>query len=363
MEKLAPQSVKQQQEYLKVQKSWFQEMAENLPTAGWVEGQIQKKPHFAAWAQGLRLTDLTLEEHFDRLARVIIPLQQTLIGAVLPGIDEKFTRLEADRIIRLRDNFILNPLYPPIKDYSHVRFAPRIAEFLRKANRDTKKLLEAFLESKGRSRIFNAIVKWNGVNDPNRNFNTDLSAAILEEVGYLFLNQGNFNERTTILSPEETDLLFQNLHPDKFGVADPHGFNYGVRGISVPDGLVISDTGESLEIVTIVDYKNISSDNSDMSRMKVQREYFTAEQLAVHLRLKNHQPIDPADLGRLIHAIRPDLPEKPLRVSPNLLLLYVTPRNKSANLNVNISGIATDEVPISFNAIGAFGQTLKEVRL
>ncbi|OGE36406.1 hypothetical protein A3B45_01965 [Candidatus Daviesbacteria bacterium RIFCSPLOWO2_01_FULL_39_12] len=364
MERLTPQSVHQQQEYLGGQKAWFGELADNLPNSGWIEEQIQKKPHFAAWAQGLRLTDLTSEERFDRLARVIIPLQQTLIGTVLPGIDGRLKQLEiqeTERVRKLRDNFILDPLYAPIKDYSQVIFVPQIIKFLRNANQSTKELLTAFLESKGRSRIFNAIVNWDGVNYSNNNFNTGLSAAILEEVGYLFLSQGNLNKSTAILSPEETDLLFQNLYPDLFGVAGPYGFNHGVRGISVPDELIISDTGESLEIVAIVDYKNISSDNSDMSRMKVQREYYTAKQLAVHLRLKNYQPIDPADLGRLIHAIKPDLPEKPLKVSPKLYLLYVTPMNRSTYLDMR--GIATDEVPISFQAIYAFGQTLKRVKL
>ena len=114
MERLTPQSVHQQQEYLGGQKAWFGELADNLPNSGWIEEQIQKKPHFAAWAQGLRLTDLTSEERFDRLARVIIPLQQTLIGTVLPGIDGRLKQLEiqeTERVRKLRDNFILDPLY------------------------------------------------------------------------------------------------------------------------------------------------------------------------------------------------------------------------------------------------------------
>lgn len=359
MEKLTPQSVKQQ-EYLKGQKSWFQEMAENLPTTGWVEGQIQNRPSLQTWAQGLQLTNLTPEDYFDRLARVIIPLQQSLIGETLPTIDERLKKLEAgeiERIRKLRDNFNLDPLYPPIRNYSGILQTREMQDFLNKSR--SRRLFEAFLGSRGANRIFNAIVNFSRSNLEKHYFDASLSGAIIEEIGHPYSNSLNRNADTTILSPEETDILYKNIYSDKFKLVDPFGLNYGVEGINVPDGLVINYSGEFLNIVLIVEYKSLGQNNYDISYIKTQRESYTPEHVEENLRLKNHHPLDPSDLGRLIHAIRPSLPEKPVRISPKLMPLYVIPRGT----NLSMNGILIEELPVSTSAIHALAQELKRVQL
>lgn len=270
--------------------------------------------------------------------------------------------VESARLLALRDRFILDPLYPPAKDYSSILSSPQVTEFLARNDTATQRLAEAFLAGRGASRILNAIVRFSGTETlGSERFTQYLAGAMFEEIAYLHTTTLDRGERPTVLSPEETIILFRNIHRDKELVAEDYGLNFMIEGVNIPDGLVISETEDALNIVLILEAKNIGQEPDLTTQMQIaaQRQAYYPETLEASLRLKNHQPLDPQEIGRLISAIKPSLSAKPVRVSPELQPLYLIPRRS----NLSLEGVLVEAVPITSSAIHALGESLKRVKL
>lgn len=342
----------------------------NISTPGWIEERVKDHP-LRGW-QKLSLAELSDEQYFTRLANTIIPLQTTLVGKTLPDIEERLKRLqerEAARIQGVRDQFDLNPLYPPLWDYSGISSSQQMADFFERTTENSARLIKTFLKSREATGILNAIVRLSGTKDLESNrFGKALTGALFEGIAYSHAASTNRGGDYTVLSPEETALLYKNLHPQRaYFPAEEFGLNMVVRNISMPDGLIIGNTEENLKIVLIVEYKNIGTSGRHKAdqeearnRADAQRKYYTPQQLKANLRLTNHQPLSPEDLGRLIHAIRPELPDKPVTVSPDLKPVYIVPINSNIQ---SIRNSMLERVPISTSAIHALAETLKEVSM
>lgn len=365
MERFTQQSAQERITILQKKLSTALEVLDHVAQPGRIESrQAATKPHSERSAQNLTLAGLTDEERWARLAKTIIPLQETLLGEAIPNFEERINKTlqaaEIARIRSLREQYDTAPLYPPLRDYREVINSPQMVAFLEKGSKPLRDLFRAFISGKGASRVLNPLVRFAGTATINTNhFDSYLAGAIFEEVGYLHTAGLSRAGDITVLSPEETATLFRNIHRRRFDTGYSYGFNFMLEGISVPDGLVISNKEDCLDIVLIAEYKNIGRNNSDISYVKMQRQYYTPEQLEADLRLTNHQPLDPVEVGRLIHAIRPSLLEKPVRVSAQLQPLYIVPRGA----DLNVQGILIEEVPATTAAIHAFGQELKRIEL
>lgn len=272
---------------------------------------------------------------------------------------------EVERIRTLREQarYNLEPLYPQM-DYSAVISSPEVTTFLlRNPSEEAKGLLTAVLTGIGASRILNPIVRYSGTDTlKDGTFTQLLTATLVEEAAFEQAISGNRGENTYIFSPEKTAILFRNIWPDKeFSSTKTFGFNFILQDVNVPDGVVIMNTGRTLSFVAVIEAKNIGlgRDAEEVSeQVRAQRLTYYPDTFDASVRLRNHNPIDPLELGRLIRTLEPKLPAYPVEISKDLKPLYFIPRYSA----LSVDNALVQPLPLTSSAVHAFAETLKQMK-
>lgn len=246
---------------------------------------------------------------------------------------------------------------PPLQDYRS-SLQEVIASFT-SLDEDTRVLLGQFQTSPAASyAILNAMVKFNAhprSEQETKEFYRFLAGDFLAELGNIQLQLKYQDMGLTLLSPYEKFILFRNAHQEK-AIVDPSGYGTSFEIVGVPylpDGLVICETKQALEVAAIVEYKNVTTrDRNTLARIIEQHAHFTPDGLEHQLRLTDpDQPIDPLFLGQLIHdKLRPNLSPKPLVVSPKMRIVYAVPESVA----LPFENIEPEYVHISSGEIGRF---------
>lgn len=278
----------------------------------------------------------------------------TMVEPAIPKVDIPKFRPEAY-------TFPKKP-FPPTPSRDYLESLREVMASFTKIDEDTKLLLNQFLASPAASyAILNAMVEFNtrpSGEQETKEFYRFLAGDFLAELGNVQLQPKYQKMGQTLLSPYEKFILLRNAHQER-DIVDPSGYgtSFEIAGVPSPDGLVLCETDQALEVVAIVEYKNVTSRNEPiMQRIREQHALFTPAGLERQLRLTDpDQPIDPLFLGELIHdKLRPDLSPKPLVVNPQMRVVYAVPEGAS----LPIENVEPEYVHISSGEIGLFLELL-----
>lgn len=156
-----------------------------------------------------------------------------------------------------------------------------------------------------------------------------LAGILFEKIAYRWMKRQTENNNV-FLSPEEVFKLWTALYPDA-KVESHGGFNSSIRGISVPDGLMIKEEPNNLAIFSVVEYKIVSNKKKEeiYPQIKRQARHFRQDVFAKELEDVRIS----GKMGKVVHEMHKELHGKPLTVDLNLKLIYVVPQDCFLHIN------------------------------
>lgn len=128
-----------------------------------------------------------------------------------------------------------------------------------------------------------------------------------------------------LLSPDETFGVYERLHPYESSTNN-QGFNRGIPGNTIADGLILEESGRYYSLVGIAEYK---------AGVINYEKFYT--QISSYLWLRNlEKDLDLRDpkgkqrLGFSLHELRPSINPYPVRLNPSYTLTIVVPDQSPA---------------------------------
>lgn len=271
------------------------------------------------------------------------------------------------------DDFLVKAI-SPIKRYQ-LRVERGIFRHMSLLSDDTRHFLDDFLRSKDAWSILNCIYRFRNtkrerylsaeeINEEELNmFYQHASGYFTEWLAFSYFYPRYLAENLILLSPDQKLTVYRNAHRGKSQVDNGFGLNPEIKDVPSPDSLLIKAVPEGvqrcLEVVSVVECKNVTSDAEDVRRyMGKQHARYNPREVAFNLRLTDPQhPEMPSYLGRLIHKLIPTLPALPLTVSPQMSMVYVVPKDSPS---LRLAGIELQHLPISSREIAALVRLLPE---
>ncbi|MDO8619032.1 MAG: hypothetical protein Q7R49_03775 [Candidatus Daviesbacteria bacterium] len=214
------------------------------------------------------------------------------------------------------------------EDYSYIIADPKIDNQLSELDKRDRRKITNFLQTTKAHRILTRIANFKPEHDAeNEDFQRVIIGHLFEGIAYQFLKDQYEQGQTVLLSPDEVLLVYQNAYPDLAPSSGSYNLARAIKGISNPDGFLIQETADALELVAIFEYKNISNSQTDLARILKQSLNFTPRQVNQDLKLDENDDTYSEFLGSLIAIIKPQLSSKPFRISSSTELVYITPSN------------------------------------
>ena len=244
-------------------------------------------------------------------------------------------------------------------DPRRVKEDPKMAQFLERIPEPAKVLIEQFFESKYATWLFAQIKDFQPADDKEKkNFMQELAGQIFEQLGYLHLTQVFRDPDTFVLSPQEVLELYKRIYPNrKVSKIRENGLNSGIEGTTIPDGLIIKNTGSSLAIEEVIDYKLWSRSIPKPEAFNRQLGNYRYPQFVRDFWLGESR-INPLIYGQIIHGLRSEVPIKSLSVNPGYKVIYGLPENSSVKFPAD--DIETRYIPIDSRDFGYFVDLLIE---
>lgn len=149
---------------------------------------------------------------------------------------------------------------------------------------------------------------------------------IFEFLSYSWLRD-RLEEDEILLSPEETFHIYELLYPDNEIIEDEFGFQKGIKGISLPDGLIMSPERdkEMTKITEVAEYTTVRSDNHEKQIQIINMPKRTLRNIN-HIYDSEDQRAKNA--GEFIHESYWNLPEKFFFQQEGIKLKLVLPFNR-----------------------------------
>lgn len=192
--------------------------------------------------------------------------------------------------------------------------------------------------------------------DEAQDFTKNLAGITFEQMSYLHLKPELEQQNSVLLSPTEVFTLYRNAFADysEGNLISHYGLTTGIRGRTIPDGLLIRESEVGLSVDGILEYK--AWIRSDVPRrpnsLQPATNFIT---LSSDLGLERSNPIDPAYLGNLVHSMRPQLKSRPLAINPKIETIYAFPENSQ----IQVPGSERKVIPIYSGDFGEFISALK----
>lgn len=227
--------------------------------------------------------------------------------------------------------------------------------FLSEVPEDFGNLIRQFFTDPNGRRILTIVANFSSNHKEQTSlFNSRLAGAVFEHMSFLHLKPKLKESETELLSPSEVLLLYQNLYLDATSSQiTNYGLSEGIMGITIPDGLLISEIEKGLVINSILEYKSWIHQNR--RRENYLQPETDQKTLARHLRLEGSDSLDSKYLGHLIHVMRPHLASKAVVVNPEIKTIYAFPQNSKLIL----PNADTKIIPIDSRDFGEFIIALK----
>lgn len=207
------------------------------------------------------------------------------------------------------------------------------------------KNISEYLNSEDGHLLLDQVVNING----NIKLQGRFAGKLFEEVAYRWLSD-QIKSGEALLSPKEVFKLWSVLYSDRKIEEN----TTGIRGVSVPDGLIVKEGEKYIFITTVVEYKNLGRgiSNETYNRIVGQASHYGQDVFVIELKKEGNAQ----KMGDVLHELRPELPNKPLIVVTRggLMLLHVIPENSK----LNIRGSETIHVPITSFQINELKESL-----
>lgn len=282
-------------------------------------------------AEGLRL-DIDPKTKFSRLLNTVAPMRGRLGRVVLPRYQLELGDIDQEIAQKFREapyGFSFVNLDGEIQDFSSIRTRPQVREVIGLMPDRAQSLINSFLSSRQADVIMTHVAAFVPENE-SQDKDFRLAGRAFEELGYIHLRQKYTGAGVVVLSPDDIFDIGLNLHPDN-EVIDNYGLQKSFKGKTLPDGIIVRETGEHLVVDAIIEYKNIRTIHDD-SVMR-QRSQYSAWQFGRDLLLPDRNGFDMESyLGALIGHLRPELQPKPVVVNPDLKVIYAVPENADLTL-------------------------------
>lgn len=244
-------------------------------------------------------------------------------------------------------NQLISPLdnNKAIKDVNNIRTDAKESILGVFVNRDIKKNIEEFLQSKHGQYLLSQLPKLK--DDPR--LRGRFAGKFFEETAFRY-RRDQMKPGGVLFSPQESLELWGNLYPDK-KIDEHSGLNPSLIGVTVPDGLEIEDNPHYLRITKVFDYKDLEKRSSRIvyERILEQSRGYGINFFANELRFN----IIAERMGRVVHELHPELPSKPLKLDPGFELIYVIPENSRINIPYT-----TINVPITHSKVRQLTESL-----
>lgn len=242
------------------------------------------------------------------------------------------------------------------EDYSEIKNHPDMVNFLNRLPQPTRDLIVKFLDSKQGNWIITQIKKFhpgdpaeNGIE--SRDFRLALSGALFAQLSYHHISSLYANRQDLfVLSSEEVYILYKNIYPER-GIINFGGYNldFGISGISYPDGLVLRDTPEALILDAVLEYKMWVNSIPNQRQFEAQLEQYKYNpMIRTFFRREN---IDQQFHSLILKQMREAIPVKPIGINAEFDIIYGLPENSA----ITIPEYLTPEyVPVNSAIFGNF---------
>lgn len=286
------------------------------------------------WArvEGLRLDDELYNQDLEKWIKnleVAVGIREKLAGVrpryldQLSGIDNKLALAWENTPF----GYILDtPI--AIRDFSPVLQSKSMVNFMCTVPEDSSNLIKQVFTSSGGRRILTIIDNFIPEDEAeNTIFDACLAGALSELFSHFYLKQKYEFPNVVLLSPDEVNAIYQNAHAEKADQFIYHyGLNFGIPGISIPDGLLITEDDQYFWINTAIECKSTMQAQSKNGLLRHQRQISAQSRnvLINNLKLRGTAEENPnhSYLGNLIHVLRPELRAKPLMVNSSVAFIY-----------------------------------------
>lgn len=200
-------------------------------------------------------------------------------------------------------------------------------------NKDVAKNVKEYLESEQKLLLLEQIKRSKG----NKKLEGRNAGKFFEDIAYRWLSDQIKNNEVLLL-PKEVFKIWSVLYSGRKIEEQT-----GIRGVSVPDGLIVKEGEKYIFITTVVEYKNLPREcNSEIDdRIRKQSRHYRQDVFAIELKKEGIAK----KMGGVVSELRPELPNKPLIVVTHggLRLLHVIPQNSS----IYIPESAVKRIPIT----------------
>lgn len=155
-----------------------------------------------------------------------------------------------------------------------------------------------------------------------KDFRTKLAGFIFEGLSFCFLRE-ELKGGEVLFSTKETFELYRQRYPQKPLLDRNFGLNFGIQGVTVPDGLLFTSQGGETQIVGVCEYTLMGLDQPWKQK---QRKYYNGVRRVIDDFCPPGFPFSAAFLGTYLHNHYPRLSPKLSVDWPQLRMIYVVPR-------------------------------------
>lgn len=311
----------------------------------------------AEWGRKVFGENITIDSAKRRLSASLAVITKKLpqirvmntlpVGSHLGGLYYlKLEELPLKTVPKKQFVFNLTEIPERKENFQQVKDDHELTAYLGILGDERQRLFGNFLSQTGANRILGAMYDFQSDDgSSNKEFIQYMVGGIFEQIGYNYIKTKY--PSAIVLSPYDIYLIYRNKYPNN-ATENKFGAPMGINNISFPDGLVIRETDDALVIDGVLEYK---CSREIEQRTNNQTPHLTPWQVCRDLGItEGSSNYDPEFINALVHALRPDLPDKPLRLNPDAELIYVTPNNST----INIPNTGAEKLPLTTINVGNF---------
>lgn len=294
---------------------------------------------------------LTLRQSQDLLRQVEAhPTRDLINPAVITYARSVVANLQsaAIQLPEIKQRIIPEPKFPVTelqpKRQLDLAALPHTKGFVDRASVKEKALLKSVMLSESAYEIAEIIRNFATTDEQLVNdFIGNLFGRVFADIAFKYLECHPKSTGLVILSPEQTQSFFRELHPGYEELND-FGLNYGIRGVRVPDTISLQIADDAISIVGINEFKCVNGTTYDHQlSIETQAKQFRSPNMEGHLRISGAEPLDPVLIGVALNMANPAIAVNAVSLAPDYNLTYLVPKDSS----LSIDGVKIEELPLS----------------
>ncbi|MBI2405776.1 hypothetical protein HYV21_01880 [Candidatus Microgenomates bacterium] len=210
-------------------------------------------------------------------------------------------------------------------------------------------LLESEEFDKGLEQL-SPLLRRRGTDPSRRDSEKHFVGFLFEHLSFYFV-QTKLKKNQVVFSPRQTEQLYERLYPEDMVQRDQYGLSLGIKGITIPDGILLEQHQGKTFIRGVYEYSLARLPNT--RRKQNQRRFYNSKVRVIDdLLPMGANPLRKQVMGEYVHRLYPHFPVRMEIDHEKFNTFYIFPRGENettSTLDENIS-----VVPFSRQEFGFF---------